>query len=178
MPCAGSHRRLKRRHWVATLAVATCLTIAAQADEGLPPQQHSAESCGENAQCLRLWYAEYKDGIIQELLFWREFEDDVASHDENAAEADLGFAIRRNIQYKHSHWDFYKGDQFDGVGGQELATLINSCRVAIIDIKFMLLRVGDGRPLIKGDPGDYLDHIRACERQFKLRKFSSRLRGS
>ena len=55
--------------------------------------------------------------------------------------------------------------------------MINSCRVAIIDIKFMLLRVGDGRPLIKGDPGDYLDHIRACERQFKLRKFSSRLRG-
>ena len=93
------------------------------------------------AQRLRLWYAEYKDGIIQELLFWREFEDDVASHDDNVAEADLGFAIRRH-QYKHNHWDFYKGDQFDGVGEQELATLINSCRVAIIDIKFMLLRVG------------------------------------
>jgi hypothetical protein len=67
--------------------------MVAQADEGPSPQQHSAESCGENAQCLRLWYAEYKDGIIQEVLFWREFEDDVASHNENAAEADLGFAF-------------------------------------------------------------------------------------
>lgn len=162
--------------WAATLAVAACLTIVAQADEGPPPQQHSAESCGENAQCLRLWYAEYEDGIIHELLFWREFEDDVASHNENAAEADLGFAIRRH-QYRHNHWDFYKGDQFEGVGGQELAALISSCRVAIIDMKFMLLPVGDGRPLAKGDPGDYLDHIRTCERQFKLRKFSSRLRG-
>jgi hypothetical protein len=68
------------RRWAAILAVAASLAIDAQADEGPPPQQHNAESCGENAQCLRLWYAEYKDAIIQEVLFWREFEDDVASH--------------------------------------------------------------------------------------------------
>jgi hypothetical protein len=165
------------RRWVATLAVAACITLFAKADEGPPPQQHSAESCGENAQCLRLWYAEYKDGIVQEVLFWREFEDDVASHNEDAAEADLGFAIRRH-QYRHNHWDFYKGDQFEGVGRQELETIIGSCRDAIISMKFMLLNVADDRPLMDGDPGDYLDEVQACERQFKLPKFSSRLRSS
>jgi hypothetical protein len=163
--------------WIVALTVVACFALAAQADEGPALQQHSAAACGEDTQCLKLWYAEYKDAIIQEVLFWREFEDDIAAHNENAAEADLGFAIRRH-QYRHNHWDFYKGDRFEGVSDRELSTLINSCRVAIIDMKFMLLPVGDGRPLAKGDPRDYLDDIRACEQQFKLRKFSSHLRGS
>jgi hypothetical protein len=163
--------------WRVTLAVVACLTLPAQADEGSPPQRHSAADCGEGTQCLKLWYAEYKDGIIQEVLFWREFEDDVASHSSVAAGNDLGFAIRRN-QYKHNHWDFYTGDQLQGVGRPELETLIVSCRDAIISMKFMLLRVRDDKPLMEGDPGEYLDEIRACERQFKLRKFSSHLRGS
>jgi hypothetical protein len=45
-------------------------------------------------------------------------------------------------------------------------------------MKFMLLRVSEDKPLMGGVPGEYLDEIRACERQFKLRKFSSHLRGS
>jgi hypothetical protein len=57
-----------------------------QAEEGSPPQRHSAAACGEGTQWLKLWYAEYKDGIIQEVLFWREFEDDVASHSSVAGE--------------------------------------------------------------------------------------------
>jgi hypothetical protein len=163
--------------WIVTLAVVASLTLAVQADEGPPPQQHSAAACGEDTQCLKLWYAEYKDGIIQELLFWREFEGDVASHNSIAAGNDLGSATRRN-QYKHNHWDFYKGFQLQGVSRQELETLIVSCRDAIISMKFMLLNVSDDKPLTEGDPAEYLDEIRACERQFKLRKFSSRLRGS
>ena len=75
---------------IALLGSGACFMLAAQADEGPPPQQHSAAACGEDTQCLKLWYAEYKGGIIQELLFWREFEDDVASHNSIVAGNDLG----------------------------------------------------------------------------------------
>jgi hypothetical protein len=164
--------------WIGTSVALACVTIAlARADEGPPPaQQHSAEACGEDAQCLKLWYAEYKDAIIQELLFWRTFEDDVSSHNSLGAEHDLNFAIEKK-QYKHNHWDFYRGVQFQAVGQRELETLTVSCRDAIISMKFMLLNVSEERPLMEGDQGEYLDKVRACERQFKLPRFTSRLRG-
>jgi hypothetical protein len=148
----------------------------AQADEGPPPpQQHSAEACGEDSSCLRLWYAEYKDAITQELLFWRKFENDVADRSSLGALNDIKGAIEQR-QYKHNHWDFYKGVSIPGVGHDDLETLIVSCRDAIINMKFMLIRVGDDQPLMDGDPGEYLSDVRACERQFELPGISSRLR--
>jgi hypothetical protein len=161
--------------WIGTSVALACVTIAlARADEGPPPaQQHSAEACREDTQCLKLWYAEYKDAIIQELLFWRTFEDDVSSRDSLGAEHDLNFAIEKK-QYKHNHWDFYGGHLFQQ---HEVETLTVSCRDAIIGMKFMLLNVSEEKPPMEGDPGEYLDEVRACERQFKLPRFTSRLRG-
>lgn len=149
-----------------------------QADEGPPPrQQHSAEECGEEPSCLRLWYAEYKDAIIEEVLFWRKFEDDVADGNSLGADNDVNTAIKQR-QYKHNHWGFYKGASIPGISQHDLETLIVSCRDAIINMKFMLIRVGDGKPLMDGDPSEYVGDVRACERRFKLPKFSSRLRRS
>ena len=161
--------------WIGTSVALACVTIAlARADEGPPPaQQHSAEACGEDTQCLKLWYAQYKDAIIQELLFWRTFEDDVSTRNSLGAQHDLNFAIEKK-QYKHNHWDFYRGHLFQQ---HEVEILTVSCRDAIISMKFMLLRVSEEKPLMEGDPGEYLDEIRACERQFKLPRFTSRLRG-
>jgi hypothetical protein len=83
---SARRRPVSLSSWIVALAVGGCFTLAAQAEEGSPPQRHSAAACGEGTQWLKLWYAEYKDGIIQEVLFWREFEDDVASHSSVAGE--------------------------------------------------------------------------------------------
>jgi hypothetical protein len=92
---------------------------SAQADEGPPPpQQHSAEACGEDSSCLRLWYAEYKDAIIQELLFWRQFENDVADRNSLGALNDIKGAIEQR--------------QYTGVSIKEPRFLASATATAIL----------------------------------------------
>lgn len=136
--------------WIGTVAALACFTIPVQADDGPPPsQQHSAEACGEDSKCLTLWYFEYKDGIIKELLFWRQFENDIADRNTGNVLDDLSVAIQK-MRYKHNHWDFYRGKVFQVAGQPELETLIV--------------------------PDTYLSEVRECEQQFRLPKFNSRLR--
>ena len=161
--------------WIGAVAVLVCITIPVQADDRLPSQQHNSGSCGEDTKCLTLWYFEYKEAITEELVFWRQFENDIADSNMTNALSDLNQAMK-NKRYKHYYWNFYRGGVFQIAGQPETEALTWSCRDAIIGMKYMLIAVSDGNPLTQGDPGSYLREVRKCEQQFRLPKFDSRLR--
>lgn len=140
-----------------------------------PEQQHPAKSCGENMDCLRKWFVEYKAAILSELAFWQQFEDDIARRSAYAALIDLRSAGEHH-QYKHYDFDFYRGMLIKGVNIDDVETLIVRCRGAIINMKYMLIGIGHEYSLNEGDPGFYLRNVRACERRFKLPPTRSELR--
>lgn len=159
-------------------------------------QQHSADACGDDQECLRLWYAEYKPAIIHEFMNWREFEDDVADYiatdrhyfipDGNGSGRfdPTTTAILHDIAeggggYRHLNWSFPHVQEIQGVDTAALDALLWSCRVAIIDMKYMLASAsGDdwSSARERKDTDTYLKDVRDCERFFNLPKSTSRLR--
>lgn len=138
-----------------------------------PSQAHLPDACNGDQKCLLAWYNEYEPAILDEFVFWRAFEDDVAETNSNGAYADYNYAGRTS-QYKHLYWAFYHGRLIHGVSSEDLSVLVSDCRNAIIDIKLMLLPIMNGKPA--ADVNDYLERAKECERQFKLPKFQSQLR--
>lgn len=138
-------------------------------------QKHPAAGCGEDPVCLKAWYDEYRATMLDELQFWREFEDDVALRNADATITDFRSA-HESHEYRHYVFDFYKGYSVRGIPDKDLRALVDSCRTAILDMKWMLLQVGKDEPLMEGDPGDYLKNVAICERRFKLPVFRSALR--
>jgi hypothetical protein len=136
-------------------------------------QAHLPDSCNGDQKCLLAWYNEYKPAILDEFVFWRTFENDVAETNSNGAYADFNYAGSM-AQYKHLYWAFYRDHLIYGVSPKDLSVLVSDCRNAITDIKFMLLPVMNGKPA--ADVPAYLERAEKCERQFKLPKFQSQLR--
>lgn len=144
-------------------------------DRAAPPQAHPPKACNGDQRCLLAWYNEYKPAILDEFLFWRAFEDAVAAENSNGALMAYNYASREK-QYKHLYWAFYAGPSIKGVSPKALSALVDGCRNAIIDMKYMLLPVMDGKPTEGAH--DYLERARKCERQFNPPEFRSQLRGN
>jgi hypothetical protein len=176
---------MKQNITAITFVLALFLPIASgQAEEpSTAPQLQDPENCAENDnKCLLDWYAEYKPALIEEFLAYRELETPIAgildSHSDLAAATLGGELIRRKL-YKHNHWKFADVVRATaaGIDFDELDALLSDCRAAIIELKFILVAAIGGRfAQAVNDKAGYLEPARACEKRFRLPKFTSALR--
>lgn len=147
------------------------------------PQLHKPSECLEgNKKCILDWYAEYKAGLLEEFMAYRELEGPLSGAIENRSDlaaASLAGELHRRKLYKHNHWASAEIDQVNdaGIDYKDFDALVSDCRVAIIDLKFMIIAASSAKfDQAMRDRPDYLKVATACEKRFRLSKFDSFLR--
>jgi hypothetical protein len=177
--------RMKQKITAVVFVLALFLPIASGLAEEPPaaPQLHDPGKCGENeTKCLLDWYAEYKPALIEEFLAYRELETPIAgildSHSDLAAATFGGELIRRKLLRTQSlEIHRCRPRPAAGIDFDELDALLSDCRVAIIELKFILVAAVGGRfAQAVNDKAGYLEPANACEKRFRLPKFTSVLR--
>jgi hypothetical protein len=157
----------------------------AEESSAIPKQTHLPSACGEGErQCIRVWFEEYKTGILGEMRQWRQFESRVylaiQRRDDLDASRMLGEAMRRGW-YIHDHWGM--ADNLNivaaGIARNDWDALFSDCRAGIIHMKFLLIAVhaNSAHPdEIESARAHYVQAVRKCERHFKIAPLNSDLR--
>lgn len=152
-------------------------------DAKVPEQHHKPSGCANSDRvCIRAAYDEYKAGILAELEEYRQLEDPVGraflANDDMEGNRIAGTLIARGL-YRHLRWAFPTNEQMllTNVPFAEWDSLFSDCRVAIIDMKYLIITISGGRDAT-GDRRDYLESVQKCEKTFKLNVPQSILRGA
>ena len=140
-------------------------------------QQHPPGSCGNSdIPCFQKWYDEYRAAMTAEFMFWRDFENDVASRSSARASLALNSAIDSG-RYRHATYTFTENRHggWKSVSYDDIDSLWQ-CKTAIVLIKHMLIDVRSERDLDVDDPKQYLSVAKDCERGQKIKPPRSALR--
>jgi hypothetical protein len=141
-------------------------------DDATPWQGFDPAKCGEqSADCLRSWYHEYRDAILNELEEWQSplaFAA-IKNHDHEAAESFLNTAVH-NGWYVHNHWGFPKdmvAIRQAGISYDDYDALVVDCREAIIKLKFALAAVAFPHRQ-DNSYADYRENVAKCQKRFHV----------
>ena len=136
-----------------TIDSAPTASTAAQVDA----QLHNPSLCAtSDAACVRAAYNEYKVGLLEEVDSYRELEDRVghafATRNDREGSLIVGQMMKRNL-YRHLRWTFPTLEQMalTDVPLAEWDSLLSDCRVAAIDMKYLIVAImGNATPAKTG----------------------------
>jgi hypothetical protein len=133
------------------LVSAAALTPAS-ADEGPPPQSHTAAACKANdPACVKAWFVEYRAGIAEEFRFY----ESIATTAHSAAQSGnvvLATSLTREMiegrWYRHNHWDILTDPGLlagTDISYDDLEAVDSDCRDSIIELKYFVIAATDGK---------------------------------
>jgi hypothetical protein len=130
----------------------------------------------DDRQCVIEWFKDYRDRILNEFRRVRQLEPQIAaamrSGNDRAVAALQGQWLNGRL---YQHQSVIKADAAATAGiFDTYDALISDCRVAIIELKYLLLV--EDRVKFEHDRAEYLKTARACEDKFQLGHPPSELR--
>lgn len=139
----------------------------------------SYRSCAEHdTACLTKWWQEYREGLIDEFIRWRKFEKEFGNNQINLKAAQMigSAAADQDKYYRHELWLYPQVTKIDGISNSDFDAIWGRCRVAIIEMKFVVVGLAEPNSVfgyrsassLLSDIRDYSEDARLCEKQFHI----------